>query len=136
MKRTLLVVGLLISCVVTGCSSTPQDLEKSTSAVRTTKIYEDNYQQVYRRLVGVARRCGTATASHVSFEVDADLYNELGYGEVTQSLQGLGARNYYWKAKIERNGGGSKLSIVSGNTLAQSSTLNKVVGWAEGNTAC
>lgn len=135
-RRLTMASALAAALLVTSCSSTPEALDKSPSAVRTTKTYSENYQEVYRRLVGTARRCGTSTGSHVSFEVDADLYNEFGYGEVTQSLQDLGARNYYWKAKIERAGSGSKLSVVSGNTLAKGSTLRTVVGWADGNTSC
>jgi len=77
MKFKFLFVVAIVLC---GCSSTPGDLEKSTSAVRDSKNYTENYQEVYRRFVGTARRCSTSTGSHVSFEVDADLYSELGYG--------------------------------------------------------
>jgi len=129
-------IGLTLSALV-GCSSTPEALEKSTSAVRQEKTYDDNYQEVYRRLVHTARLCsGGSSGKYTSFELDTDLYSELGYGEVSLSLQNFGSRNYYWKAKIERAGSGSRLSVVSGNTLAQGAALKSVMRWADGGVGC
>jgi hypothetical protein len=68
--------------------------------------------------------------------VDAQLYNELGYGEIAYSMINAGVRNYYWKAKIEKVGTGSKATIYSGNTLNNATWLNKVVSWADGRTGC
>ncbi|TWD58088.1 hypothetical protein FB480_101843 [Agrobacterium vitis] len=122
---------------LSSCSSSPEALEKSPDAVRQEKTYSANYQEVYRRLVGTARRCaGVGNGMYTSFQVDSDLFSELGYGEVAFSLQDMGARNYYWKAKIQKEGNGSKLSVVSGNTLAKNRTLRDVVRWADGDSNC
>ncbi|SOC45730.1 hypothetical protein SAMN05892877_117119 [Rhizobium subbaraonis] len=134
MKRFSAVV---VIATLAGCSSTPEALEQSKSADRTEKVFSENYQEVYRRLVRTARLCsGGNSGRFTSFELDTELYSELGYGEVTLSLQNMGTRNYYWKAKVEKAGSGSRLSVVSGNTLAQDSMLKTVVGWAEGNEKC
>ncbi|MNV71903.1 hypothetical protein D3C71_1649490 [compost metagenome] len=130
-----IVVGTVILALV-GCSTTADDLESSKSAVRTQNAYGVNYQEVFRRISNTAKRCHQ-TAGTAAFNVDAQLYNELGFGEITMSLVStLYPRNYYWKAKVEKVGSGSKVSIVSGNTLAQGATLRQVSRWAEGETSC
>lgn len=131
-----LTIGLTLSALV-GCSSTPEALEKSTSAVRQEKTYNENYQEVYRRLVRTARLCsGGPSGKYTAFQLATDLYPDLGYGEVSLSLYNLGTHNFYWKAKVEIEGAGTKLSVVSGNTLAQGSQLRSVVRWADGGTSC
>jgi len=55
---------------------------------------------------------------------------------VSLSLQDYGARNYYWKVKIQKSGSGTILSAVSGNTLAQSRTLKTIMRWADGDQGC
>lgn len=125
-----------LALVLTGCSTSSADLESSTSAARSEKAYSENYQLVYRRISDAAKRCHQ-TAGTAAFNVDAQLYSELGFGEITMSLvSALYPRNYYWKAKVEKVGSGSTVSIVSGNTLAQGATLRQVSRWADGDTKC
>ncbi|WP_430251265.1 hypothetical protein [Neorhizobium sp. DAR64860/K0K1] len=125
-----------LALALAGCSTSSANLESSKSAARSEKVYPENYQLVYRRITDTAKRCHQ-TAGTAAFNVDAQLYNELGFGEITMSLvSALYPRNYYWKAKVEKAGSGSKVSIVSGNTLAQGSTLRQVSKWADGDTAC
>lgn len=134
MLKNILLCAALLTLV--SCSSTPEDLEKSDGAARAEKTYAENYQEVYRRLSDTAKRC-QSTAGTAAFTVDAQLYNELGYGEISMSMvSALYPRNYYWKAKVAKTGSGSKVSVVSGNTLAQSSMANLVIRWAEGGTSC
>lgn len=133
--RKFLAIAAALS--LAGCSSTPSELEKSKDAVKTERSYSENYQEIYRRITTSARSCVSGHINaYASFQVDADLYSELGYGEITMSLLNLGSRNYYWKAKVEKAGGGSKLSVVAGNTLVKNSMLNDVTGWADGGTVC
>jgi hypothetical protein len=132
--RKLISVALLVALV--GCSTSSDSLESSKSAVRSEKTYAANYQEVFRRISNTAKRC-QQTAGTAAFNVDAQLYNELGFGEITLSLvSALYPRNYYWKAKVEKAGEGSKVSIVSGNTLGQGATLRQVERWAGGDTSC
>lgn len=132
--RRLLAAAILLA--LTGCSSTPEALEGSSSAAHNSKKYSENYQAVFRRLSNTAKRCHT-TVGAAAFTVDAELYGDLGYGEVTMSLVStLYPRNYYWKAKIEREGSGSKLTVTSGNTLAKGRYISDVIRWADGDTKC
>lgn len=131
------IAALCIVLAMAGCSSTPEALEKSESAARSTEAYAENYQEIYRRLSSTAKRCvATNSGKRTSFEVDAELYNELGFGEVTLSLANYGTRNYYWKAKVEKRGSGAAVSAVSGNTLAQGAELQRIFAWADGDTKC
>lgn len=71
-----------------------------------------------------------------SLAVDAELYSELGYGEISRSLINYGVRNYYWTARIERAGTGSRMTVRAGNTVNNPSMVNNVIRWATGDQAC
>ena len=70
------------------------------------------------------------------FLLDAQLYSDLGFGEMTQSMQSIYGRNYYLKIKIEKAGSGSKMTVSAGNTLVNNSTVANVFAWADGKTSC
>ena len=132
----LLLIGSVGTFVV-GCSTTPQDLEAKGAATAVTKAYAENYQAVYRRISQTATRCRTANAGpYASFNVDAELYSDLGFGEVTSSLINWGVRNYYWKAKVEKTAAGSTVTVHSGNTLFNAKARDQILRWADGDTAC
>lgn len=129
------LIALSAVVMVASCSSTPADLKAKTIA--GTVYYTENYQEIYRRVYSVSTRCKAGNISaYGSMEVDAQLYNELGYGELTLSLSNLGTRNYYWTAKIERDGEGSKMTVNSGNTLAASKLKQDAFRWAKGDEKC
>lgn len=131
------ILPVVVAVLFSGCSSTPEELEKSEAAARSTKAYTENYQEIYRRISSSAKRCrATNSGRRTSFEVDAELYNELGFGEVTLSLANWGTRNYYWKAKVEKRGSGSLVSAVSGNTMMNGVELKHIFAWADGNSDC
>ena len=66
------------------------------------RVSGEQYQGIYRRVSSTARRCIAGNISgYASFAVDADLYSDLHYGEVTMSLINIGIRNYYLSAKVE-----------------------------------
>jgi hypothetical protein len=130
------ILGVVALCAALGgCSTTPADLEAKTTPVITS--YSDNYQEIYRRVSTTAKRCLAGNSgSHTSIAVDADLYSELGYGEITTSLINFGTRNYYWSARIERSGAGSKMTMRAGNSLASGRMIDIVAGWAGGGSDC
>ncbi|SCX00819.1 hypothetical protein DSM25558_0183 [Agrobacterium sp. DSM 25558] len=135
MKKSTALV--LFAILATGCSTSTADLEKKTAATAQTLTYSENYQEIYRRVYTASSRCVAGNINaYASMNVDAQLYNELGYGEITGSLVNVGVRNYYWKAKIERAGQGSKMTINSGNTLGANATMKKVLSWASGDQSC
>lgn len=137
MRVVASITALLFAALpaLSGCSPTARDLEKNQSSVRQTKSYPENYQEVYRRLYQTSSSC-QSTGGSAAFVVDGQLYNELGYGEITMSMRSIYGSNFYWKAKVEKTGSGSRVSVVSGNTLAKGKTLGFVMSWADGSTKC
>lgn len=135
MHPAIAMVAAALALAASSCSPSTQELSASTSA--ETFTFSDNYQEIYRRLSTSAKKCahGNVGASS-SFEVDAELYNELGYGEVTFSVLNLGVRNYYWSAKIEKAPTGTKVTYNVGNTLNPAGYRSEVVRWLSGNTSC
>lgn len=129
------IVSLLGASMLAGCSSTPAELEaKSAPAVQS---YSENYQEIYRRVSTTAKRCESGNVSAMaSLAVDAELYSELGYGEISRSLINYGVRNYYWTARIERAGTGSKMTVRAGNTVNNPSMISNVIRWAGGDQTC
>lgn len=118
-----------------GCSTTPAQLEAKTDAV--IQNYPENYQEIYRRVSTASKRCIAGNISaYASMAVDAELYSELGYGDITMSLINMGIRNYYWSAKIEKVGTGSRLTARSGNTLASENAKGSIIRWASGDQSC
>lgn len=126
----------LIACLVlAGCSSTPQDLEAKTAP--TIRSYTENYQEIYRRISSTAKRCEAGnTSAMTSQAVDSELYPDLGYGEISKSMINYGVRNYYWTAKIERDGKGAKMTLRSGNTINNDAGIERLTRWASGDQNC
>lgn len=131
----LVFAAISASLLLAGCSSTPANLE--SKAAPTFQTYTENYQEIFRRVSTTAKRCeaGNMNAT-ASMAVDAQLYSELGYGEISRSLINYGVRNYYWNAKIERAGIGSKMTVTAGNTINNQSMINNVIRWASGDQNC
>jgi hypothetical protein len=134
--RVKIFAGMVLAGLLLGaCSTTPADLE--AKAEPTVQNYSENYQEIYRRVSTTAKRCIAGNISaYASMAVDADLYSELGYGDITMSLINWSVRNYYWSTKIEKAGGGSRLTVRAGNTLAAETAKQSVIRWANGDTTC
>lgn len=132
MKKIVLVAA---SLAVAGCSSTPAQLEEK--AAPTVQAFPDNYQEIYRRVSGTTRRCIAGNLSaYASMAVDADLFPDLGHGQITVSLINMGLRNYFASAKIEKQAKGSQLTVKAGNTLAASNMVQNFLRWAGGDENC
>lgn len=130
-------IALPIALIVAGCSTTSADLEKKTAATAKVQTFTDNYQEIYRRIITTAKNCQAGNVSaYASYDVEGQLYNELGYGEITLSLTNLGTKNYFWKAKVEKQEAGAKITVNAGNTLNAGQQSNNVLRWAAGDTGC
>lgn len=126
---------VVFSALLAGCSSTPSDLEAKSAPV--TQTYTENYQEIFRRVSSTAKRCESGNVSAMaSLQVDAQLYSELGYGEISRSMINYGVRNYYWMAKIEKVGTGAKMTVRAGNTVNNPAMINNVIRWAGGDQGC
>lgn len=134
MRVTVYFVLAAVALGVAACSTTPANLEAKTQP--TSRAFIENYQEIYRRVFNTATRCVAGNVgSTSSFEVDGQLYSELGFGEVMHSTVTLG-RNYIWKVKIERKGDGSLMTVNAGNTLVNDTWIAKLFRWAGGDETC
>jgi hypothetical protein len=116
---------------------TPEQLESSKSTAKQSRTYADNYHALYRKLYGPASRCLVANPGISTQQLlDAQLYPDLEFGEITSSMSSIYGRNYYIKIKIEKSGSGSMMSISAGNTLVNTSRLATGFGWADGKMSC
>ncbi|WFU84382.1 hypothetical protein QA645_17060 [Bradyrhizobium sp. CIAT3101] len=135
MQRVYGAAVLAVASILSGCSSTPADLEAKAAPV--VKTYRENYQEIYRRVSTTAKRCFAGNVgAYASFAVDSDLYSELGYGETTLSMINMGARNYYLSVRVEKDPTGSKLTVRSGNTMASDRYKGLILSWADGDQNC
>jgi hypothetical protein len=128
-------VWIAAALVLSGCSTTPADLE--TKSIPVVQTYSENYQEIYRRVSTTAKRCLAANVgAYASFAVDSELYSDLGYGEMTLSLINMGTRNYYLSARVDKQPAGSRMTVRSGNTLAAERYASLVMSWAGGDQSC
>jgi hypothetical protein len=128
-------ISAALLVLLAGCSTTPEALEaKSDSASRN---YAANYQEVYQRLAGTARRCfaGPGTPA-LSMAVEAALHKELGFGEVRFVAIGLAYSNYFVSAKIEKMSPGSRISVKVNNPMIGERLSKMVFRWADGDQEC
>jgi len=130
-----IIVAAALSACVAGCSTTPADLEAKSAPAITA--FTENYQEIYRRTSGLAKRCiASSMGPYASMAVDADLFPDLGYGEITVSLINWGVRNYYVSSRIEKVPTGSKLIVRAGNTLGAERMIQLLQRWAGGDQSC
>lgn len=129
--RSLICVASIVAGALyfAGCSTTPADLEAKAPPI--TQSFSENYQEIYRRVATNARRClSTSLNATATMTVDADLYPDLGYGEITFSLINMGVRNYYVSARVEREKTGARLIVRSGNSLGAERWKAMFFDWA------
>lgn len=130
-------IALSVALIAAGCSSTSADLEKKTAATAKVQTFSENYQEIYRRILTTAKNCQSGNVSaYASYDVEGQLYNELGYGEITLSMTNVGTKNYFWKAKVEKQDVGARLTVNAGNSLNASQMSNNVLRWAAGDSKC
>jgi hypothetical protein len=116
-----------------GCASKPPE-EASKPTVQT---YAEDYQGLFQRVSNTAKRCfASKTGIYRSGAVDADLYTEIGYGQLTLTVDGRGNDNYYVSVRIEKQPTGSKFTMISDNMAASQRYRELVSGWANGDQNC
>lgn len=133
--KTASAACVVASLLLAGCSTTPADLEAKATPI--TQSFSENYQEIYRRAAGTAKRCmASSMGPYASMAVDTELYPDLGYGEITVSLINWGVRNYYLSARIEKAKTGSVVIAKSGNSIGADNLAQAVMRWAEGGQDC
>jgi hypothetical protein len=126
-------VGVLAAITLVGCASKPPE-EANKPTVQT---YAEDYQGLFQRVSTTAKRCFASKAGlYQSGAVDADLYSEIGYGQLTLTVNGRGGDNYYVSVRIEKQLTGSKLTMISDNMAASQRYRELVSGWVNGDQNC
>ena len=128
-----LAVVLLLP--LAGCSTTPEALESGSDA--RGKVYPESYLETYRRLVDNGKRCTTGGDTRaLSMRLEADLHQDVGFGEVRFVAAGALYSNYYASAKIEKSGNGSRVSVKVNNPLIGERLSGMIFRWAGGDPTC
>lgn len=128
---------VILTLVMTGCVSTAGQLE-SQSEHRATVESAENYQMVYKRILTQARECldlgGTFAASN---KIDAQLYNELGTGEISYYLDNV-VDMHFAVVKVRRSGDGAVVDIATGSQpgWANEKLLKQLTRWVDDDTDC
>lgn len=120
-----------------GCAAGSVSEIRSNAARRHEFALPANYQEVYRNIATVARNCwvgGFLLSPQAQRNVDADLFSDLGRGEVTIWMSNIG-RNVYAHADIERADGGSRVTVYT-YFSSWDSIGPRMEKWAKGEADC
>ena len=124
---------VLAAITLVGCASKPPE-----EAVKpTVQTYAEDYQGLFQRISTTAKRCfASKVGLYRSGAVDANLFTEIGYGQLTLTVDGRGNENYYVSVRIEKQPSGSKLTMISDNMAASQRYRELVLVWANGDQNC
>ena len=125
-------LGVLATITLVGCASNrPEEAIKPTVQTypKITKVSFNAYRPP-PSAVSPRRLAFTVRA------LDADLFTEIGYGQLTLTVGGRGNDNYYVSVRIEKQPTGSKLTMISDNMAASQRYRELVSGWANGDQNC
>jgi hypothetical protein len=125
--------GVLAAITLVGCASKPPE----TANKPIVQTYAEDYQALFQRVSTTAKRCFASKAGlYRSGAVGADLYSEIGYGQLTLTVDGTGNGNFYVSVRIEKQPTGSKLTMISDNMDLSQRYRELVSGWANGDQNC
>jgi hypothetical protein len=137
MNKQILMVAIAIP-LLQACTNS---LELNNMPPQSSTLVPGNYQAVYQQTYRMAVSClpnGPAMiGSPVTNVVEGQLYTELGYGEIKHYQRNLGIIPYL-NVKIQKDPGGSLVSITTANVIAsgQEKMRNNVLSWAKGGNSC
>lgn len=135
------VLVLLAAGALAGCSVQSHE-DFATRPFDTTVQVDRNYQAVYADVLRANRACYmpgpnvTLSILPSSIETDAQLYTDLGYGEIYTYQAGTVLVPFYM-VRIEREGAGTRLSVRNGPMPFGANLItDRAVRWAHGDLAC
>lgn len=128
------VIGTLAGCEIQ--SQEAFDAQPFDTTVGVSR----QYQAVYADVLRGARQCWgvgpVVAAMPQAYQLDAQLYPDLGYGEVYS----YGAGTVFAPqalVRIERSGAGATVSVRTGRIAgSQALFVQPALHWAEGNIGC
>ena len=128
MKYILLsVISILF---LNACSTNVESLK--SKATPLTFFVNENYQLVYRR-VAQKQQCAEGWAgAFATFNVNSQLYPDLGFGEISLRLTNMGTNNFYTYTEIKKENDGARVVIYSGNQVNSSDVAKEIASVAKG----
>ena len=120
---------LLAGLAVSACTSQTQ-LEETP--YQRQFFLSENYQAVFVRSLSQMKECFLVMNGNIN--VDGQIYNELGYGEITNSVSTL-TYSPYNMIRIESSGSGANVKLKS-LTLVKNASLDWMEYWAKGGQRC
>lgn len=131
------ILTLITACIaLAGCAASSVDGLKQSAAPQEFTT-ASNYQEVYRNIAANARACwsgGFLLSPQAQRIVDADLYAELGKGEVTMWMSNLGT-SVYAHALIERRAP-AETHVSVWNHPNWGQVVPAMETWASGQRTC
>jgi len=131
--------ALLVAVVVSGCELQSQG-DFDAQPFDTSVQIDRQYQAVYADVVRGARLCWGAGpvvgTMPQAIQLDAQLYPDLGYGEVYSYASGTVFAPQSL-VRIEQRGSGAIVSVKAGPVaFAQASVIDPPLRWARGEVRC
>lgn len=120
----------VLSCLTLASCSSLSDVKNSDNQYSFDT--NDNYQKVYRNIEQISKQCWEGKATTADYVVDAELYNELGTGEVTLKLVGMVGPAYYVDVEIKRISSTKSHVIVHRASYVHTYSEETVKQWAKG----
>lgn len=116
------------AAVLAGCTT---QATLDAAPVARSVVLAENYQAVYARLNKMTRSCNVSP-----FQVDGQLYSDLGYGEVQMFAAGFAGSRPYLDAKVFRRGDGAFVEIKSLHPASAENGARWMEYWAKGGSQC
>lgn len=119
-----------------GCTTSPAEFESLSPQL--VEDISDNYQTAYERVYRTGRRCYVTGFFTTSQEVEAQLFPELGFGEVLFIFVNMGTKSPMLRLRVDKRDSGARVSVTSTFYLPseQARWRQKLLGWARGETDC
>jgi len=130
------VLSLAALAWLSGCYPTTPETIRERPASRAEFTVDANYQEVYRRIVPAARRCGGESVWIGHNEaIRAELYTDIRKAEIAQESQNMVAgRGIIWLVEIEAvSDQQTKVTILEGLKHGMD---RRIRAWADGSMDC
>ena len=125
---------VLIACG--GCATSVAEFESASPQLEESM--PENYKVIYERVFRAARRCYVTSGLTSSSEVEAQLFPQLGYGELFFTFINMGMKDPVSRVRVDRVDTGSRISITTTGVFegVQADRRTKLLSGAQGSEAC
>lgn len=131
--------ALTLSVVLSGCAIQSQESFDAAPFITEVAVAR-NYQAVYADIIRGARLCWGSgpivSAAPAAMDIDAQLYPDLGYGEIYHYASGTVFLPYVL-VRVERSGSQTVVRTKTGPAAnARAVFSDRAIRWANGDVTC